>query len=460
MLSSSLLRKKPFLKKNMDRLAIVGFLIAFGSFVFAQNVSSELATAAGIKITSADLSEDARSLYEKQKEVVASNRKRIVERKIAEMLLNAEGRSRGTTGEQVLADEFKKLKQPTDAEIKAIYDANRAAIGNRSLEEVRPQIVRFLMQEPEEKAENEFLTRLKTKYRFSLGTDVNAIPRKPADVLFILDGKHYTVGEFEEDERIALNDVDVHIYEELHDAIEDALLMKLIEKEAAEKGSDPGAVIAAEITDKMREFSDAERASLWNALQRRLFAKYGARILLPEPKPLVLDVSADDDPFLGSATAPIIVVMFNDFQCGACAAFGPIARKVAVEFGDKVRLAVRDFPLEAIHENAFRAALAANAAGRQGKYFEYGAILYGNQRSLDDASLLRYAGELKLDLERFKMDMADPKNAEEIRRDIVDGKKYGVSGTPTVYINGIKHHGLSEPKFRVAIEKALNRVKY
>ncbi|QYO66476.1 DsbA family protein [Leptolyngbya sp. 7M] len=443
----------------MDRFAIVVIFFAFSAFVFAQNPSSELATAAGIKITPTDLSENARSLYEKQKEVAASNRKRILEKKIAEMLLNAEGRSRGTTGEQVLADEFKRLKQPTDVEIKTIYDANRGAIGNRSLEEVRPQIVRFLMQEPEEKAENELLTRLKTKYRFSLGTDVNAAPRKPADVLFILDGKHYTVGEFENEERIALNDVEVHIYEELYAATEDALLMKLIDKEAVEKGTDPGAVIAAEITDKMREFSDAERTNLWYDLQRRLFAKYGAKILLPEPMPLVLEVSADDDPFLGPATAPVTVVMFNDFQCGACAAFGPVARKVAVEFGSKVRLVIRDFPLESIHENAFRAALAANAAARQGKYFEYGAILYGNQRSLDDASLLRYAGELKLDLERFKADIADPKNAEEIRKDIADGNKYGVSGTPTVYINGIKHHGLSEPKFRVAIERTLNRVK-
>lgn len=440
-------------------IVILGLVFILAVAAFAQPTTSELATAAGIKITAADLSEQAKRLYETRREVVANNRKKLLEQNIAEILLNAEGRSRGITGEKVLAEEFAKLPKPTDAEIRAVYDGNRSAIGDRSFESIRTRIIGFLMEEPEKKAENELLTRLRAKSRFSPGSDVNGGLLKPTETLFTIEGKPFTLNDFETRNRIALNDIDIHIYEDILAAIEDVLLEKLIEKEAQAKGTDAGAVIATEITDKMREFSDAERASLWNSLQTRLFAKYNAKVLLPEPKPLVLDVSADDDPFLGPAAAPVTVVMFNDFQCSACASFGPIVKSVAETFGGKVRLVIGDFPLESIHENAFNAALAANAAALQGKYFEYGALLYANQTSLDEATLLRLAGEQKLDIVRFKMDMADPKNAAEIRKDIADGKSYGVGGTPTIYINGVKHHGLSEPKLRTAIEKALNRVK-
>lgn len=440
-------------------IGILGIYLAATFVGYAQPTSVELASAAGTKITAADLSEQAKRLYETRREVVSNNRKKLLEQNIAEILLNAEGSSRGISGEKVLAEEFAKLPKPTDAEIRAVYDGNRSAIGDRSFESVRTQIIGFLMDEPEKKAENELLTRLRARFRFSPGSDVNGGLLKPTETLFTIDGKPFTLNDFETRNRIALNDVDVHIYEDILAAIEDALLEKLIEKEAQAKGTDAGAVIASEITDKMREFSDAERASLWNSLQTRLFAKYNAKVLLPKPEPLVLNVSADDDPSLGPAQAPVTIVMFNDFQCSTCASFGPIVKSVAEKFGGKVRLVIRDFPLESIHENAFNAALAANAAALQGKYFEYGSLLYANQASLDEATLLRLAGELKLDIARFKADMADTKNAAEIRKDIADGKSYGVGGTPTIYINGVKHHGLSEPKLRSAIEKALNRVK-
>ena len=73
--------------------------------------------------------------------------------------------------------------------------------------------------------------------------------------------------------------------------------------------------------------------------------------------------------------------------------------------------------------------------------------------------MLKYAMELGLDLTKFKADIADPKNAEEVVKDIADGKSYGVSGTPTIFINGVKHHSLTESKFRTALEKALSAVR-
>jgi protein-disulfide isomerase len=435
-------------------------LIAVASFsVIGQTTDATLATATGIKFTSADLSPETKTIYERTNEIVANNRKKFFEQTVSETLLETEAKLTGTTVEKILDAEIAKLPQPADAKIKEVYDVNREALGGRTLEQTRKQIVGFLMKDQIEKAEADLIASLKTKHKYTAGKDINAVGLKPADIVFTSAGKPFTAREFDEKNRIALNDVSVHVYEEILAGLEDAILNKLIAAEAATRNIDTPAFVAAEVTDKMRDFTDGERAKLLSALQTRLFAKYAVKILLPEPTPLVLNVSADDDPSTGTAAAKVTVVAFIDYQCSTCGLFSPIAKAVAAEFGPRVRYIVRDFPLETIHENAFRSALAANAANRQGKFFEYSEMLYANQNALDDASLFGYATKLGLDLTKFKADMNDPKNAEEIRKDMADGKTYGVSGTPTLYINGVKHHGLTESKFRSAIEKALSAVK-
>lgn len=441
------------------KLSIFIILLAIPSFVFGQTTDALLATATGLKFTAADLAPEQKAIYGRSAEIIANNRKAFFEQTVSETLLETESKLTGTTAEKLLDAEMAKLPQPSDAKIKEIYDLNRASLGGRSLEQARKQIVEFLMKDQIEKAEVELIARLKTKHKYVAGKDINDGGIKPTDVVFTIAGRPFTAREFDENNRIALSDVRVHIYEEILAGLEDAILNKLIITEAAARNVDSSTLMATEVTDKMRDFTDGERAKLFSALQTRLFAKYAVKILLPEPPPLVLNVSADDDPSIGTATAKVTVVVFIDYQCSTCAAFSPIAKAVSAEFGGRVRYVVRDYPLEAIHENAFRSALAANAANRQGKFFEYGALLYANQNSLDDASLLKYAVELVLDLTKFKADMADPKNANEVRKDIADGKTYGVSGTPIIFINGIKHHGLTEAKFRTALEKALSAVK-
>ncbi len=444
----------------MKTIIISVILFAFAIAASAQTANADVfATATGIKITAAELSNETRSIYERRWEIIASNRTKFLAQIVSEMLLEAEAQERGISPEKILLAEFEKLPKPTEAQIKAVYDANQAALGGRSIVEVREQIIAFLKREPEEKAENQLLARLRAKHKYAPGSDVNAKGPKASDVLFSIGAKPFTVSDFETKERISLNDVEVHIYEELLVGVEESLVNKLIEKEAVERNADPQAIVAAEITDKMRDFSDTEKTKLWTAFQDRLFAKYSAKIILPEPKRLVLNVSADDDPSIGPTTAPVTVVMFIDYQCSTCAAFSPIVKQVASEFGTRVRIVVRDFPLESIHENAFRAALAANAAARQRKYFEYGALLYQNQSSLDEASLLKFAESVGLNTLKFKADMADSKNAEEVRKDMADGNSYGVNGTPTIFVNGVKHHSLLESKFRLAVEKAFNAVK-
>jgi protein-disulfide isomerase len=149
--------------------------------------------------------------------------------------------------------------------------------------------------------------------------------------------------------------------------------------------------------------------------------------------------------------------MFTDFQCPACAGTHPVLKRVLAEYADKVRFVVRDFPLVQIHENAFQSAVAAGAAHAQGKFYEYTEVLYKNQTQLDAASLKKYAADLGLNIKQFEADLLNPKIADEIRKDIEDGKSYGIGGTPTVFVNGVKVRQLSPESFRRAIDKALRK---
>jgi protein-disulfide isomerase len=148
--------------------------------------------------------------------------------------------------------------------------------------------------------------------------------------------------------------------------------------------------------------------------------------------------------------------MFSDFQCPACSRTHPVLKKVIKEYGDKVRLVVRDYPL-AMHPNAFEAALAANAAAKQGKFIEYTEKLYQNQDSLERASLIAFAREFGLNEKQFEIDLSDTANAAEVRKDMADGDSYGVGGTPSIFVNGVKVHSLSATAFRRAIDKALSK---
>jgi len=168
-------------------------------------------------------------------------------------------------------------------------------------------------------------------------------------------------------------------------------------------------------------------------------------------------ISVDDDPARGPVTASVTVVMFGDFQCSACSRTHPLLQKVISEFPGKIRFVSRDFPLQNIHENAFNAALAAGAANAQGKFFEYGEILYLNQDALDIESLKKYARQLGLNMTKFESDLASERIAAEVRHDIADGIAYGVTGTPAVFVNGVMVRRLTSEDFREAIKNALAR---
>ncbi len=434
------------------------FLLIFTFTLFAQKTDEVLATANGQKFTTKDLAPEAREAFENLPKTVSEMRKALLEEQIAETLFEAEAGARKLTIEKLIETEVtNKVSAPTDKEIQAVYEANRAAVGNKTLAEVRPQIVAFLRREPEQKALLEYLSNLKIKYKTTLGKDVNAPNLKPFETLATAGGKPILVESFEAKNKLKLYDLKADIYAQVRDALEQAIYSALVATEAKSQNIEASDLIAHEITDKMREFSGEERGQLENALREKLFKKYNAKFLLKEPAPIAQNVSTANQPFQGKQNAPVTVVMFTDFQCPACSAVHPVLKKVLAEYGDKIRFVVRDFPLTNIHENAFRAALAANAANAQGKFFEYADVLYKNQTALDIASLKKYAADLGLNQKQFDLDLTSEKFAADIRKDLADGKIYGITATPTIYVNGVKVRTLSAESFRNAVEKALKK---
>ena len=425
---------------------------------FSQGQTGEvLVTGKGIRITAGELMPRTKAVYDSVAASIAAGRSQILSGYLAEQLLLTEAKAHGISVEALEREALAKVPDPSAEVIQQVYDANRAALGNKPLAEVRQLIVDFLRREPEQKALQEQTDELQKKYSLTLLKNVNAADIRPTDAIARLGERQITYREFTEANRLRLADAAEHVYDDLHIALEDDVLYALLAIEAKERNVDSSSILAAEVTNKLKTFEPEERLDLEDALLRRLFAKYAVRYVYNRPEPLVLNVSADDDPAFGPAAAPVTIVMFSDFQCPACARTHPELKRVIAEYKDKVRFVVRDFPLENAHPNAFEAALAANAAHRQGKFVEYIEILYRNQEALDGASLRKYAEELKLDLAKFEAAIADPAAAAEIRKDQADGRLYGVVGTPTIFVNGVKVHRLSAPAFRDAIERALKK---
>src|SRR4029079_2362435 len=152
------------------------------------------------------------------------------------------------------------------------------------------------------------------------------------------------------------------IADEVEADLTERIFAALVEKESGLLKIDQQAYLAREVTDKLKQFTDDERADVVRTLKDSLFSKYRVRFLIEQPQPVVQKISVDDDPARGPVNAPVTLVMFGDFQCSACSRTHPILQKVITEFPGKIRFVARDSPLESLHENAYRAALAANAA--------------------------------------------------------------------------------------------------
>jgi protein-disulfide isomerase len=155
---------------------------------------------------------------------------------------------------------------------------------------------------------------------------------------------------------------------------------------------------------------------------------------------LTTPVSARDH-IQGSPQAPVLLVQYGDYECPYCGMAYPVVKEIQSRLGGMVAFVFRNFPLKEKHTHAMQAAEAAEAANAQGRFWQMHDMLYENQQNLQYQDLLDYAESLDLDLEQFEQDLMQHTYAERVREDFLSGVRSGVNGTPTFYINGIRHDG-------------------
>jgi protein-disulfide isomerase len=147
------------------------------------------------------------------------------------------------------------------------------------------------------------------------------------------------------------------------------------------------------------------------------------------------EVAAGDSPRKGSASAPVEIIEFSDFQCPYCTRAANTVDEVVEKYGDKVSVVFKHFPLS-FHDQAHQAGQASACANDQGKFWEYHDELFANQSALAEADLIRHAGTVALDVAAFTTCLTSKKHAATVDADMALGKTVGMSGTPGFYING------------------------
>lgn len=306
------------------------------------------------------------------------------------------------------------------------------------------------------------------------------------------DGGQITYGELYADIKGQIIKAEVDYltakYQSETQALDGKLMEALLEAEAKKKGHpDVEALLKVEIEDKVPEPTEEEKRAFYEVMKRQmrgatyeqvearigaevknrkaaevfqtyvetLKGQYNASTDLPFPDLPRLPVSADDDPSIGPDNAPVTIIQFAEYQCPYCGKAGEAVDQVLAKYGDKVRMVYRDFPLS-FHPRAIPAAIAANCAGEQDKYWEMHKALMSDQRSLEEADLLAHAQTLQLDVDKWQTCRQDPKQAEEVQKDFEDGQAVGVSGTPAFFINGLMLSG-AQPysEFERIIEREL-----
>jgi protein-disulfide isomerase len=170
---------------------------------------------------------------------------------------------------------------------------------------------------------------------------------------------------------------------------------------------------------------------------------------------LTLPVSEERDHIQGPAHAAVTLVEYGDYECPYCGAAYPIIKEVQARMGDRLRFVFRNFPITTSHPHAEQAAEAAEAAAIRDRFWEMHDLLYENQKRLRDEDLLGYAEKLGLDVVAFERELAEHVHTARVREDFMSGVRSGVNGTPTFYINGVRHDDSYDVKTLIAaLERA------
>ncbi|MGA9770611.1 MAG: thioredoxin domain-containing protein [Blastocatellia bacterium] len=450
--------------------------------------SDTAAVVNGVKIMMKDVDEPVNTKIKDLQNQVVEARKRQVNLMINAKLLEAEAKKRGISADRILEMEVvSKVKEPTEAEAQTFFQQNRDKIQGE-FNDVKAQIIAYIRNERQAQEAKKLADRLRATSPVKVMTENPTPPQTTADrarVFATVNGTSITSGDVEDALQPIIFDSQEQVYTLRKQSLDARLNDMLLDQESKKRNMTPRAVYEAEVIAKVKPVTEEESRKLYDDNKEKLSGTYeqlkpqilqyiqgqqqqkaeaefadqlrkAATVLmiLREPDPPVLAISTDDQPAKGSPTAPVTIIEFTDYQCPSCAKSQPIIEEVAKEYGDKVRLVARDFPLEQ-HTFAAKAAEAAEAAREQGKYWEYVAVLFKNQTALEVVKLKEYATQVGLDRTKFDQALDSGKFADKVQRDLREGDKLGVNSTPTVFINGKRIRDKTPEGLKAAIEAAL-----
>jgi protein-disulfide isomerase len=442
----------------------------------------------GVKITKQDLSPETKARVDELQRQIIDARQRELDLQIDSILLDSEAKKRGVTQSQIINDEvITKVSAPTEAEAQAFYDKNKSKIQGE-FKDQKDNILEYLRYQRQQ----EQAAKLAQQLRAAAQVKVLGQPTVPATsadrarVLATVNDKKITIDDIETSLRPLIFNVQEQVYTLRKQDLELKVNDTLLGQEAQKKGVTTKALLDTEVSAKLPPVTDAQAQTFYNENKDRISGEFAqlkpqiiqymqeekeqeatlafaqqlrrastVQINLTAPESPAFSIATDDQPAKGTANALVTIVEFTDFECPSCARQHPVLERIVNEYGDRVRLVVRDFPLSQ-HANARKAAEAAEAAREQGKYWEYAGVLFRNQSALSVDKLRQYATDLGLDRARFDASLDSGKLAAKVQRDIHDGRKLGLNGTPTLFINGKRLSDNSYESMKSAIDAALS----
>jgi protein-disulfide isomerase len=454
----------------------------------SQTPPDVLAIVNGVKIVIKDVDEPIKERVTALQDQVVEARKRQLDLEINSRLLEGEARRLGITAEKLLAREVvTRIKTPTDAEARAFYNQNKSQIQGE-FKDVKDQVINYLKGQRQQDLAKKYADRLRVGAQVKVLVKTATPPETEADrarVFAIVNGKKITSGDVEDSLKVLIGSIQEQVYDLRKSALEAKINDSLLEQEAHKKNVTADALYRAEVTPRIKPVTDEDVRKFYDENKGRMDGSFdemrpqivqylenrergiaehafaddlkkesAVQMYLKPPDPPRFDIAIDDRPWRGGPNAPVTIVEFTDYECPSCGATQPVLEEVVKEYGDRVKLVARNFPLDQ-HKYAFKAAEAAEAAREQGKYWEYVAILFKNQNALEVEKLKEYADKLSLDRKKFDLALDSGKFADKVKRDVAEGDKVGVDSTPTVFINGKRTKDKTREGLKVAIEAAL-----
>jgi len=314
------------------------------------------------------------------------------------------------------------------------------------------------------------------------------VAAQDSEVVLEIDGQKVTRSELHQQEAGALLQARYDFYQAEQKAINDLIARRLLDNEARREHLSVDELLKREVDRKVMDLTEDQLRTVYDVIAPKdsfeamrgkiqesvraqrlqkaraayvdsLREKANVLVLLAPPR---ADFAVGDAARLGPASAPVQLVEFADYECPYCIKVHPDLKKLRAEFGDRISLVYKDFPLP-MHAHAQKAAEAARCAGAQDKFWQYHDQLFSSTH-IDVPQLKQFATDLGLDMVRFNNCLDSGQQAAAVQKDAAEAQKIGLSGTPSFFLNGhfftgaLQYEDLRQMVLReLSAEKAKNK---